>query len=189
MRLSFSFRVVGALLFALAFPPASNAQPGLNNVPAAVRSAFAARFGPPAPTPTWDRERGGVWQAVFRAADGVATSARFDKQGNLLETTRVVKAKELPADARAYVLTHEPGKKIRGAALVTQADATKLWKINIDGKRLFFDYTGHFLRAAPARGQVVAKTHKRAAKRTTDVLGEPVNTAPAAPTVPAQAIR
>ena len=189
MRLSFSFRSAGALLFALAFSLAVTAQPGLNNVPAAVRSSFTERFGPPAPTPTWDRERGGVWQAVFRGTDGAATSARFDRQGTLLETTRAAAIKELPAGARAYVLAHHPNKKIRGAARITQADNSQLWKVNIDGQRLFFDHTGHFLRAAPARGQATARGPRRGAKRTAAIVADPVNTAPVVPAAAGQAER
>ena len=189
MRLPFSFRSAGALLFGLAFSLAVTAQPGLNNVPAAVRSSFAERFGPPAPTPTWDRERGGVWQAVFRGTDGAATSARFDRQGTLLETTRAAAIKELPADARAYVLVHHPNKKIRGAARITQADNSQLWKVSIDGQRLFFDHTGHFLRTAPARGQAIARGPRRGAKRTAAIVADPGNPSPAAPAAAGQAER
>ncbi len=189
MRLSTLFRTGCAFLLGLALAAPVGAQPGLNNVPAAVRSSFADRFGPPAPTPTWDRERGGVWQAVFRHNNGAAASARFDKEGHWLETTRSVSVKELPADARAYVVENYPQKRIRGAALITRADETQRWKVNIDGQRLFFDHTGHLLRSAPTRGIASEKPRRKGARKTAAILAEPGNTAPAPSTVPAQAER
>ncbi|MBC7447537.1 MAG: PepSY-like domain-containing protein [Hymenobacteraceae bacterium] len=190
MRLSTFFsRAALAFVFGLALTAPTVAQPGLHNVPAVVRSAFADRFGPPAPTPTWDRERGGIWQAVFRLNGGGAASARFDKQGQWLETTRTAAVKELPADARAYVVANYPQKRIKGAALITRADDTQRWKVNIEGERLFFDHTGHLLRAAPTRGVAKDKARRKGAKKSVGILAEPTIAPPSTPSVPAQAER
>lgn len=189
MRFLYLSCVGWALGLGLTFAQPADAQPGVRNVPSVVQKAFTERFGPTGPATTWDRERGNIWQAAFRLTDGTAASARFDREGHWLETTRRVSAKELPAGARSYVLTHHPKKKIRGTALVTRADDSKLWKVSIDGQRLFFDHTGHFLHRAPARGTATARTTPRHEKKATAIPVEPVNATPVSDPAATQAVR
>lgn len=160
------------------------------NVPAAVQAAYADRFGGTAPTPVWDRERGNVWQASFRLPSTGAASARFDADGRWLETTQAARAKELPPNARAYILERYPKQRVRGVAFVTRADATRRWKVHVAGQRLFFDPTGHLLATTPARG-MVAKQRGPKARKTAPIVGEPPAPAPVAVPVagPAQAER
>ncbi len=186
MLLPFFLRAASAFIIALALALPAAAQPGLQNVPTAVRAAFAQRFGPPAPKPTWERKRGNIWQAMFRLPDGVAASARFNRQGGWLETTRVMAVKNVPAGARAYVLTHFPNRNMRSAAHITYADQSQVWRVSVDGQRLFFDSTGHYLRTAPARGVATATPKARRKSPTAPILADP---APGAAVVPGADVR
>ena len=168
--ISFSyFRVVAAaaacsLGVLLAGP--GLAQGAAQNVPSAVRTAYAARFKAPAPAPRWDRRTGNRWEAAYREPDGSAAVATFDKAGTWLETTHVRPLSELPAPARAYIATQNPKKLPRRAARITTADGTRTWQARVEGQALLFDHTGHLLRT----GRAPRAPGARKARKTAVVL-------------------
>lgn len=113
------------------------------DVPAAVQTAFAAKFSN-ATGVNWSLEDG-KYEAGFEAAEQ-ETSALFDAQGNLLETETEIGVDALPAPVAAAVAQMYPGKKIKEAAQITHADGSVTYEAEVHGKDLIFDANGNFLK-------------------------------------------
>ena len=171
---AFRATLVAVLLTITGAPVA--AQPGLNNVPAAVRTAFAQQFNGVAPTPSWNRRHGNCWEAAFRQSSGKAAVTTYAADGTWLQTAEVVSVKEIPTNARAYLLTEYAKKPPRRAARVTHADGTLTWQAYAGRQRIVFDRTGHLLRAGRDAKPLALGARKR---RTAPIL----DGAPAAPAV------
>ena len=157
--------LVAVLLSVIGAPVA--AQPGLNNVPAAVRTAFATQFNGAAPTPTWNRRHGNRWEASFRQPTGKAAVTTYAADGTWLQTAEVVPVKEIPTNARTYLLTEYASKSPRRAARVTHADGTLTWQAYAGRQRIVFDRTGHVLRAGRDAKPLALGARKR---RTAPIL-------------------
>ena len=106
---------------------------------APAKSAFA-KLHPQATGVKWEKEAGD-FEASF-TENGKATSVVMDSRGTLKETEIAVAVSELPAAIRAYVAKQMPGKKIREAALITDASGAKKYEAEVGGKDLFFGMDG-----------------------------------------------
>ena len=113
----------------------SNAQ----SIPAAAKAAFT-KLHPQATGMKWDKEDGD-YEVSFNE-NGKAMSAVMDAKGTLKETETDIAVSELPATIRAYVARQMPGKKIREAAIIVDANGTKKYEAEVGGKDLLFDMNG-----------------------------------------------
>lgn len=113
------------------------------DVPAAVQTAFAAKFSN-ATEVAWALEDG-KYEAGFETNEQ-EVSALFDAQGNLLETETEIAVSALPAPVAAAVAQVRPGKKIKEAAQITDAAGNVTYEAEVRGKDLIFDANGNFLK-------------------------------------------
>ncbi len=106
---------------------------------APAKSAFA-KLHPQATGVKWEKEDGG-YEASFKE-NGKSMSVVMDGQGKLKETETDIAVSELPAAVRDYVAKQMPGKKIKEAALITDAAGMKKYEAEVGGKDLLFDMAG-----------------------------------------------
>jgi len=133
--------------FALLFSTLCAAQHkgGKNQVPAAVKSAFATQF-PTVNKVKWEKE-GEHFEAEYKL-NKTEYSAVFDAQGTLLETEMEIPVSQLPSDVAAYMQANYAGKKIKEAAKITNSKGVATYEAEIKGMDLKFDSNGKFLKAA-----------------------------------------
>jgi hypothetical protein len=94
----------------LAFISYCQAQDKKVEVPAAAKSAFAAKF-PQATKVNWSLEKAGEYEADFILGK-VETSAVFDTKGTLLETETEIKESELPQAVKNALVKDFAGYKL-----------------------------------------------------------------------------
>lgn len=110
------------------------------NPPTAVITAFNKQFAG-ATKIKWEKEKG-KYEAGF-VQTNIATSALFSADGSLEETEIVIAATDLPAAAVQYARTKG---KIKEATKITNADGNIKYEAEINGKDLFFDAAGNFIK-------------------------------------------
>lgn len=111
--------------------------------PQVVKTAFEKLY-PDVKNAEWDTE-GGNYEAGFRM-NNLKYSVLFDAQGKLLKTESEINASELPQAIKDYVASNYPGKQIKGATRVVDAQDKISYEAEIDGRYLIFDAQGSFLK-------------------------------------------
>jgi hypothetical protein len=134
--------------FALSVAPPTNARPALapdhtvrlsDDTPAAVKAAIA-RLYPTARNVKFEKENGD-YEAGFKH-NGKSMSVVLDVKGTVKETETEIPVSALPAAVRDYVAKQMPGKKIKEAAEIVDANGTKKFEAEVGGKDLMFDTAG-----------------------------------------------
>ena len=95
------------------------AQEKKDEIPAAAKSAFAAKF-PGAQKVKWDIEKPGEFEAEFKL-NGSEMSVLYDANGTLLETEVEIKESELPQGAKETLAKDFPGYKLDEIEKATDA--------------------------------------------------------------------
>ncbi|HEX7905453.1 MAG TPA: PepSY-like domain-containing protein [Chitinophagaceae bacterium] len=111
-------------------------------VPAAVKSAFAAKY--PATAATWEKEDGNY--EVNFSKDGKTMSAVIDKKGTILETETDIAISELPAPVSAYVKQHYKDAKIKAASKIVKSNGETVYEALVNHTDVLFDKNGKFLK-------------------------------------------
>lgn len=117
---------------------------GKNQIPAAVKSAFAKQF-PTAKKVKWEKE-GEYFEAEYKV-NKTEQSAVFDALGTLLETEMEIPVSQLPSGVAAYVQANYAGKKVKEAAKITHSKGVVTYEAEIKSMDLMFDSNGKFLKA------------------------------------------
>lgn len=110
-----------------------------DNTPAAVKATIA-RLYPTVKHVKYDKENGD-YEASF-SHDGKTMSVLLDGQGTVKETETDIAISALPAAVREYVAKKMPGSKIKEAAEIVDANGTKKYEAEVNGKDLLFDTSG-----------------------------------------------
>lgn len=98
-----------------------------NEIPAAVRGAFAKRF-PKATDVKWFMESATDFEAEFKM-DKTEMSANFDKIGNWVVTETEIKNSELPKAVQASLAREFAGYKIEEAEKVEKPDQAMYYEV------------------------------------------------------------
>lgn len=110
------------------------------NPPTAVITAFNKQF-PGATKIKWEKEES-KYEAGF-VQTNTAISALFSADGSLEEIEIVIAVTDLPAAALQYARTKG---KIKEATKITNADGSIKYEAQVNGKDLFFDAAGNFIK-------------------------------------------
>ncbi|GAB4038545.1 PepSY-like domain-containing protein [Spirosoma gilvum] len=113
------------------------------DVPAAVK-ATVARLYPGVKDVKWEKEAGNYEAGLTH--NGKELSLVIDANGNVLETETTIAISALPASVQDYVTKHYPGKKIKEAAVLIDANGKKTYETEVGGKDLIFDEKGQFIK-------------------------------------------
>ncbi len=112
------------------------------DVPAPVKTSFAKSF--PGLSPKWEKDKGNYEAAFIK--DGKTMSATFGADGVLTESEISIRESELPSPIVVYVNSNYKNKKIKEAAIITNAGGTSTYEAEVDGKDLIFDSNGKFIK-------------------------------------------
>lgn len=121
-----------------------------DEVPAAVKTAFAQRF--PGTAARWEKQ-GSQYGAYFKQKRR-EMSAVFEANGTLAETEQEIRVSQLPLPVVEYVAQHYRGSKITEATKVTKANGEINYKACIKGRDMLFDASCTYL---TEKGQPVSK--------------------------------
>lgn len=110
-----------------------------DDTPAAVKATIA-RLYPTVKNVKFDKENGD-YEAGFKH-NGKSMSVVLDAKGTVKETETEISISALPAAVRDYVAKQMPGKKIKEAAEIVDANGTKKYEAEVGGKDLMFDTSG-----------------------------------------------
>ena len=135
------------VMVCLTFVAFTYAQKAGENVPAAAKSAFAAKF-PAAKKVKWSVEKPGEFEVDF-TINNVEQSALVDPKGNIIETEIEIKESELPQAVKAAVAKDFAGYKLDEILKATDAKGAVDFEMQvIKGKEKLaveFDATGKLL--------------------------------------------
>ncbi|CCH03633.1 hypothetical protein FAES_pFAES01143 (plasmid) [Fibrella aestuarina BUZ 2] len=110
-----------------------------DSTPAAVKATIA-RLYPTVKHVKYEKENGD-YEAGF-THNGKSMSVLLDASGTVKETETEIPVSALPAAVREYVAKQMPGKKIKEAAEIVDAQGMKKFEAEVGGKDLLFDTTG-----------------------------------------------
>ena len=114
-----------------------------DNTPAAVKAAIAKLY-PTVKNVKYGKEDGD-FEAEFKY-NGKAMSVVLSAAGIVKETETTITIAQLPAAVREYVAKQMPGKKIKEAAEIVDANGVKKYEAEVGGKDYLFDTTGKLLK-------------------------------------------
>ncbi|MBN8692347.1 MAG: PepSY-like domain-containing protein [Bacteroidetes bacterium] len=124
-----------------------------SDVPTAVVSAFKKQY-PNVKEVEWEKE-GDNYEAEIELVqvpmDGkgkkreVEKSLEYTATGELVKTEEQIEIKALPAAINDYVNKNYPGKKIKEASKITEANGTIKYEAEVEKQDLIFDANGAFL--------------------------------------------
>jgi|GEM_PF-772795 len=113
--------------------------PLTDNTPEAVKATIV-RLYPTAKKLTFEKEKND-YEASF-TDNGKAMSVVLDATGKVKETETEITASALPPAVRSYIAKRMPGKKIKEAAEIVDAQGVKTYEAEVGGKDLLFDSMG-----------------------------------------------
>ena len=141
-----------SVMVCLTFFVCSYAQKPKADVPAAAKSAFAAKY-PTAQKVKWSIEKPGEFEVEFTLGK-VESSALFDASGKFLESEIEIKENELPLSAKTVISKQFAGFKIDEIEKSTDAKGITSYEMEaVKGKEkleLVFDVAGKLLSQKPA---------------------------------------
>ncbi len=117
---------------------------GVAQAQSAPAKAAFAKLHPQATGVKWDKEDDG-YEASFKE-NGKTMSVVMDRKGVLKATETSMAISELPAAARNYIAKQMPGKKIKEAAIIVDANGSKMYEAEVGGKDLMFDMAGKLIK-------------------------------------------
>ncbi|MEO5642889.1 MAG: hypothetical protein ABIQ40_08905 [Bacteroidia bacterium] len=112
-------------------------------VPAAVKAAMAKQY-PAIKDVEWEKE-GANYEAGFDL-NKVETSVVITPAGVILETESEIAVSALPKAATDYLVKNLPGKKIKEAAKLTDANGTVTFEAEVNDADYIFDSNGNFIK-------------------------------------------
>jgi midasin (ATPase involved in ribosome maturation) len=131
------------------------AQDKKEEIPAAAKSAFAAKF-PAAQKVKWNVEKPGEFEAEFKL-NGVESSATYDAKGQCIEIEVEIKESELPQAVKAIIAKDFAGFKLDEVEKATDAKGVVSYEMEAaKGKEkydLSFDGNGKLLTKEAAKDE------------------------------------
>jgi len=115
-----------------------------SKVPATVKASFNSAY--PGVMAKWEKEDGN-YEVNFKK-DGIAMSVVIQPNGSIIETESDTRITDLPAAIASYVGKHYPGKQIKEASKIINADRSVNYEARVNGKDLIFDANGKFIKEA-----------------------------------------
>lgn len=112
-------------------------------VPAAVKAAMTKKY-PAIKDVEWEKE-GANYEAGFDL-NKVETSVVITPAGVILETESEIAVSALPKAATDYLSKNLPGKKIKEAAKLTDANGTVTFEAEVNDADYIFDSNGNFIK-------------------------------------------
>jgi hypothetical protein len=141
------------LLICLLFVGSISAQKSKEQIPAAAKSTFAAKF-PTAQKVKWSIEKPGEFEVEY-TFNKMESSALFDAAGALLETETEISESELPAAAKTTLAKEFAGFKLDEIERSTDAKGVISYEMEAaKGKEkleLCFDANGKFISKEPLK--------------------------------------
>lgn len=113
-------------------------------VPNIVKSTFLLS-NPDQTNVKWEKEKEN-YEANFKIGKTERTML-LDSNGNTLETEEEISVKKLPAKALAYIQKKYPNKKIKEAAIITDAKGTITFEAQVTSFDLIFDKQGTYIKS------------------------------------------
>lgn len=135
------------LLYALGFIAISiNAQEMKEkDVPAIIKAAFS-KAHPAAKVDEWEKE-GENYEVKF-TENKMESSVDIGPNGQILETESEIKVAELPKGVAEYCTKNMPGKKIKEATKITDANGNVTYEAEVGEDDYIFDSNGIFIQKA-----------------------------------------
>lgn len=131
-------RIIYLLLIVAQMSNAAHAQKiSANKVPAAITSAFKAKF-PNATKTRWEMENANEYEAGFKLK-GEEVSANFDNTGKWLETETEIKVTALPASVKTALSKDFAGFKINEASKIESLKNGNCFEAEIKKGKETFD--------------------------------------------------
>lgn len=131
-------RIIIVLLAAALMSNTAYAQKiAANKVPAAVASAFKAKF-PNATKTSWEMENANEYEAEFKL-NGKEVSANFDNTGKWLETETEIRVSALPMAVKNALKKDFAGFKIEEASKIESAKDGNCFEAEIEKGEETFD--------------------------------------------------
>ncbi len=113
------------------------------DIPQAVKNKFTGLY-PKVQGAKWEKEDAN-YEAGFKEK-GKETSVLIDASGKLLETESSILPSDLPKTVLEYCSKNMPGKKIKEAAKIQNANGTITYEAEVDETDYLFDAQGNFLK-------------------------------------------
>lgn len=114
-----------------------------DKVPSSVKTSFAKAH--PNVKGKWEKEKEN-YEVTFKEK-GKEMSCVINASGAITETETEISSKELPQPAKDYISKNYPGKKIKEAAKIVNANGTVEYEAEVADYDLIFDTKGAFVRA------------------------------------------
>ncbi|WP_291286313.1 PepSY-like domain-containing protein [Flavobacterium sp.] len=113
-------------------------------IPNSVKSKFLISH-PGQTHVKWEKEKEN-YEASFTSGK-TKHSTLLDSNGNILETEEEISVKQLPANALAYIQKTYKNKKIKEAAMITDAHGTVTFEAQVASIDLIFDKQGTYIKS------------------------------------------
>jgi hypothetical protein len=114
-----------------------------SEVPAAVKSTFQKAY-PGAKSVIWGREAGN-YEAEFKE-NNLDEAAVYDATGKLIQSEKQIDVTALPKAVTDKLATMVPGKTIKEASEIKNADGTVNYEADVNGMEYTFDASGKLLK-------------------------------------------
>ena len=114
------------------------------DIPNSVKSTFLKSY-PDQTNVKWEKEKGN-YEANFTIGK-TQRAMLFDSNGNILETEEEISVKKLPAKALAYIQKTYKNKKIKEAAIITDAHGAITFEAQVTSIDLIFDKQGTYIKS------------------------------------------
>ncbi len=114
------------------------------DIPNIVKSTFLISY-PDQTNVKWEKEKGN-YEANFTVGK-TERAMLLDSNGNILETEEEISVKKLPANALAYIKKTYKNKKIKEAAIITDAHGTVTFEAQLNSIDLIFDKHGTYIKS------------------------------------------
>ncbi|MBO9584778.1 MAG: PepSY-like domain-containing protein [Flavobacterium sp.] len=114
------------------------------DIPNVVKLTFLKSY-PNQTNVKWEKEKGN-YEANF-VVGKTQHAMLLDSNGNILETEEEISVKKLPANALAYIQKTYKNKKIKEAAIITDAHGTVTFEAQVTSIDLIFDKQGTYIKS------------------------------------------
>ena len=113
------------------------------DVPVIIKNAFVKMY-PGIKTAQWNTE-GNLYEASF--VDGsYKGSVLFDEKGKWIERETAIPITALPLKVRTYMRVNYKNVKLSGAGKIIKASGELQYKVELNGKDIFFAEDGDFIK-------------------------------------------
>ena len=120
------------------------------DVPAAVTSKFTSLY-PYSKAEDWKKGKDN-YETKF-TQNNTKMCISIDPSGNVVKTTTIISASELPKTANDYVAKNYANEKITEASKTTEADGKIKYEAELKTKRLCFDSNGNYVKSEKCKNK------------------------------------